>query len=147
MKLGRALIVSFATLVFSAGVSSVKAESLALKMQPAGGQVQLSWPSALQDTNQSLIYPEYQVLYSTNLISWQPIGGKLRGLPGRSGPNLNVLLNAPMGRGFYRLDANPKSPTPNETGDGGTEVFGYGSQFDMELQKIGEISLQDCATN
>ena len=128
-------------------MSHLRAQPFALTLQPAVGQVKLSWPAAINDTNQSLIYPEYQVLYSTNLKSWQPIGGKLRGLPGRSGPNLNLSLNVPAGPVFYRLRANPNSPTPNETGDGGAEVFGYGSQFELELQKIGEISPQDFATN
>jgi hypothetical protein len=148
MKAVLQLIVSFAALTLSEGiVSHVGAEPLALKLQPVGGQVQLSWPATLTDTNQSLIFPEYQVLYSTDLTSWQPIGGKLRGVQGRSGPNLNLSLNVPAGAGFYRLQADLGSQTPNETGDGGAEVFGYGAQFDAELQKIGEISVQDFATN
>jgi uncharacterized protein DUF3160 len=116
-------------------------------MQSSGGQVQLSWSTTVQDTNQSLIFPEYQVLYSTNLMSWHPIGGKLRGQPGRSGPNLSLSLSAPTGPVFYRLRATPHSPTLNEIGDGGDQVFGYGAQFAAELQKIGQISLQDFATN
>jgi hypothetical protein len=147
MKVGRSLIICFTVLAFLAGVSSAKAEPLALTLQPAGGQVQLSWPSTIQDTNQTLIFPEYQVLFSTNLTSWQPIGNKLRGLAGRSGPNLNLSLNAPAGRGFFRLEANLHSKTPNQMADGGAEVFGYDAQFDTELQNIGEISLQDFATN
>jgi hypothetical protein len=45
-------------------------------------QVQLYWPAAITDTNQSMIFPEFQVLYGTNLTSWRPVGGKLRGLAG-----------------------------------------------------------------
>jgi len=116
-------------------------------LQPARGQVQLAWPAAVTDSNQSLIFPEYQVLCSTNLTSWQPMGGKVRGLAGRSGPNLKVSLNPPASPVFYRLQANLDSPTPNETGDGGAEVFGYGAQFADELRKIGEISVQDFGTN
>ena len=148
MKVGRSLTICFSGLVLSTSVvRSVRAEPLALTLQPAGAQVQLSWPATQIDTNQSLIFPEYQVLYSTNLTTWQPIGGKLRGLAGRSGPNLNLSLNAPAGPAFYRLQANLASLTPSETGEGGAEVFGYGAQFSTELQRIGQISLQDFATN
>jgi hypothetical protein len=148
MKAERPFIVSVAALMLSTVfVSHLRAEPPSLALQPAAGQVQLSWPGTITDTNQALIFPEYQVLYSTNLTSWQPIGGKLRGLAGRSGPSLNLSLNAPAGPGFYRLQANLTSPTPNETGEGGAEVFGYGAQFATELQQIAEISLQDFATN
>src|SRR5690242_14141205 len=120
MKVDRPLVVSFAVLTLLASTRSLlSAEPVSLSLRPAGGQVQLSWPATVTDTNQSLIFPEYQVLYSTNLSSWQPLGTKLRGLAGRSGPNLNLSLNPPTGPVFYRLQANLTSPVPNETGEGG----------------------------
>src|SRR5436190_5046315 len=148
MKVDRSLTLCVtALLLFGGTVSRLRAQPFTLTLQPAPGQVQLAWPATLMDTNQSLVFPEYQVLLSTNLTSWTPIGGKLRGMAGRSGPNLSLSLNAPAGPRFYRLQANLVSPAPTETGEGGAEVFGYGAQFATELQRIGQISLQDFATN
>src|SRR5262249_4743474 len=42
---------------------------------------------------------------------------------------------------------DPNSQTPNQTGSGGAEVFGYNDQFANKIQPLGQLSVGDFATN
>jgi hypothetical protein len=118
-----------------------------LVLQPAGSNVNLSWPSTLPDPQQGTIFPEYTVEKSSDLVHWQPVGGRVRGINGRSGPLLNLTLEAPVGPHFFRVNGNLSSSTPQETGSGGAEVFGYGSRLAEELNELGLMSIATFSSN
>ena len=136
----------FIALSVAAGLA-IAGQPLVLQLMPAGNQVQLSWPSAIFDDTESMVFPEYEIQYSTNLTSWKPVTGKLRGVSGRSGPVFNLSLDYSPIPAFYRIQANLAPKTPDRLGDGGAEVFGYNAQFNTELAAIGEMPVQDFATN
>ena len=58
---------------------SSHAQPFSLMIRPAGARVELSWPTTLTNSQQSVISPEYEVEKSSDLVTWQPIGGKVRG--------------------------------------------------------------------
>src|SRR5262249_7840744 len=78
---------------------------------------------------------------------WKPIGGKVKGIEGLSGPVLNLSLEQQQGPVFYRIIANVSSGMTNETGNGGAQVSGYDSEFSKRLAQLGLISVEDFATN
>ncbi len=97
--------------------------------------------------SQGTVFPEYTVERSTDLINWEPIGGKVRGQASLSGPTLNLSLDALAGPNFYRVLVDPSAPGVQETGSGGAEVFGYNSQLSAELARLGFMSVETFATN
>src|SRR5438309_1728744 len=68
------------------------AQQFSLTIRPAGQRIELSWPTTLNST-QGLVFPEYEVERSSDLTHWEPIGGKVRGISGRSGPVLSQTLD------------------------------------------------------
>ena len=113
-----------------------------LNLQQSAGKLVLTLPSTMQTADLGLTYPEYTVERSADLENWQPVGGKLHGLSGRSGPLLNLSLDLAPGAQFYRASADPYAPAATvELGSGGEEVFGYDSQMADELDAIGSLSV------
>ncbi len=112
------------------------AQQVSLAIRAAGPRVELAWPSALSIPPQGPVFPEYEVQRSADLIHWEPIGGKVRAISGRSGPVLNLTLDTQPGAYFYRVGADFYSQTAQQTGSGGTEVFGYGAQLAAELVRL-----------
>ncbi len=135
------------TLLAWACVPAACVAQVSLELNRTNRSVNLSWPSRVLDWQASVVYPEYTVQSSGDLVHWQPIGGKVRGLSGRSGPLLNLSLDATPGTRFYRVLADPSSQTPNETGDGGAEVFGYNARFAEELGRVGLLSVAAFASS
>jgi hypothetical protein len=123
------------------------ADPFPLALRPSGHGVQLSWPTAITNGAQEPVLPEYEVQYSTDLREWKPIGGKVRGIEGLSGPVLNLSLEQQEGPIFYRVIANVSSGATNETGIGGAQVFGFDEEFSTHLGQLGLLSVQDFATN
>ena len=91
--------------------------------------------------------PEYQIESSTNLTVWTPIGGKVRGVDGLSGPVLKLSLDLQQGPIFYRVAGELNSAATDEMGLGGAEIFGYNSEFSTRVAQLGQLSVQDFATN
>ena len=120
---------------------------LTLSINGSAHKVNLSWPSTMDVPSQGPVFPEYTVESSPDLTHWEPIGGRVRGQAGLSGPLLNLSLDALPGPNFYRVAADPSSQTAQETGSGGAEVFGYGTQFSAELARLGLMSVSTFATN
>src|SRR5260370_249047 len=77
--------------------ADAKADAFPLVLRPGVSRVQLSWPTSITNGGQGLVLPEYEVQYSTDLIQWKPIGGKVRGIAGVSGPTLEVSLDPQQG--------------------------------------------------
>ena len=144
MKVGWIFRISGITLILA---STTPAQPFSMNLQSTGASVQLRWPSSVLWTNQTEVYPEYQVQYSSNLLSWKPVPGKIVGIPGRSGPQLSVSFDTQPGPLFYRIRTDMASQPQNETGDGGAEVFGYDNTFATELLSLRALSQDDFATN
>jgi hypothetical protein len=136
-----ALIASFFSQVTATG------DPFPLALRPNGPRVELSWPMAITNGIQGGVLPEYEVQFSSDLTNWKPIGGKVRGIDGLSGPVLQLSLDPQTGPIFYRVSANSNPQSTNETGSGGAEVFGYNSDFSTRLSQLGLLSVQDFATN
>jgi hypothetical protein len=148
MKVGGNILRAIISVVaFSTYHYAAHAQPFSLAIRPLGGQIQFSWPAALSNSSQSLLFPEYQIQSSTDLVSWSAIGGRLRGIEGRSGPMLNLSVEKALGPVFYRLKANLNPQTENETGMGGAEVFGYNDQFAQEIKALDQLSVEEFATN
>jgi hypothetical protein len=116
------------------------ADRVVLQFKPAGLQGEVTLHSTL-DLPVSAMYPEYTVLRSTNLQSWEPIAGPISGHVGVSDEILRDVVPLAGTRAFYRVVANIKlAPADNRVGDA---VYGYGTEFARQLQRIGQLSLGD----
>src|SRR6266404_5086816 len=89
--------------------TDTKADSFPLVLRSSGPQVQLLWPTTITNGGQGFAFPEYEVQYSTDLVQWKPIGGRVRGIDGLSGPTLQLSLDPQPGPIFYRISADPSS--------------------------------------
>jgi hypothetical protein len=118
-----------------------------LTIQNTGQKANISWPCSVSGPQQTTVFPEYTLEKSADLLTWDPVGGKVRGLSGRSGAVFNVPLSAATTPSFYRVRADMSSQTPQETGSGGAEVFGYNSQLASRLSSLGLIPVARLETN
>ncbi len=122
---------------------------LKLAPNPGGSNAQLWWPAAVTNGSGEAVYPEYQLQYKADLRQpWTDYGGKLRGMGGRTGEQLSRIV--PKGGAsalFFRVLGDNAVPTRAELARDGAEVFGYGMVFSNELARIGQLSVQDFATN
>lgn len=114
-------------------------------IETGGSKVRLSLPAALDVPGQGVVWPEYTVSRSSDLVHWSPVGGKVRGISGRSGALLSVTLDQQAGLGFFRILAGAGSAAPSELGSGGEEVFGYRSRLGAELDRLGLMSIEEFA--
>jgi hypothetical protein len=148
MKAGVPLRISFVALIaISLSHGAVNGAPFPLTLSPNGPRVDLLWPTAISNGIQGLVLPEFEVRYSTDLNNWKPIGGKVRGIDGVSGPFLDLSLDQVQGPVFYRVTADLDSGATNETGVGGAQVLGYDAEFSASLGQLGLLSVQDFATN
>ncbi len=89
----------------------------------------------------SAMYPEYTILCSTNMQTWQPVAGPISGGVGVSDELLRVAVPLAGDRAFYRVVANVKlAPAGSGLGDA---IYGYGTEFSRELQTLGQLPLED----
>src|SRR6185369_819127 len=86
--------------------AALLADPFPIVLKSSGPQVELSWPAALTNAGQQPVLPEFEVQYSSDLKDWKPIGGKVRGVEGLSGPMLSLSLNQQQGPVFYRIRGN-----------------------------------------
>ena len=109
-----------------------------LQIQPRGADLELSWPGRLLLPSGSTVYPLFQLQQCADMRHWESAGATLKGTGG-SDP-MRVSVSASQPRLFFRLSAQWETPAGIATGSGGDEVFGYGSAFAEELQRLGQIS-------
>ncbi len=136
--------------VFLLGVGLQSFQSsaqVAIGIQREGDQINLMAPASLDIPLQGQVFPEYTVQRSRDLMNWEPVGGKVRGISGVSGSQLTMSLMPDNDPGFYRVIVSTNSVTSQQTGAGGAEVFGYGSRFSEELAKLGLLSVDAFAAN
>src|SRR5690349_11701661 len=82
---------------------ALAADPFPLVLTHKGPQVELSWPTSVtNDAGTTALLPEYEVQYSPDLTNWKPLGGKVRGIAGLSGPTLSLSIDQQQGPVFYR---------------------------------------------
>src|SRR5437016_336007 len=119
--------------------------TLQFKQSVAQGEVDLHTQMGLPV---GAMYPEYTILLSTNLVDWQAVAGPISGSVGVSDELLRVAVPLAGERAFYRVMASVKlapagdklAPAGDSTGDA---IYGYGTEFSRELQRLGQLSLDD----
>src|SRR6266446_6845887 len=112
--------------------------TLQFKQTAAQGEVALHSQMVLPV---GAMYPEYTILRTTNLVDWQAVAGPISGSVGVSDELLRVAVPLAGERAFYRVVASVKlAPDGNRAGDA---IYGYGTEFNRELQRLGQLSLDD----
>ena len=106
--------------------------------------LELSWPATAQKADGSLVRPYFELQRTFDLQRWQPIGERRRAAASAPGQTLNMTLALDVPSAYYRL-LSVEPSTVAKLGSGGAEVFGYGSAFAQELQRIGQISPNEFA--
>ena len=112
-----------------------------VRVENTGQDLFLSWPGSLVSTSGATVYPTFQLEQSPDLRNWSVLSRDLKST-GASFEQL-VPFNGP--RGFFRVFAQWPQPQAYALADGGAEVFGYTKAFDRELERLGQISVQNFA--
>jgi hypothetical protein len=136
------LFLGFTSLSLSLG-----AQDVSLSIKTSGDRIEVSWPSALTNADQTLAFPDFGLEYSVDLRNWDRIPGRMRGLADRFVPSLSQSFDRTTGPGFYRLRVTPATDEGPMIGEGGAEVFGYQGRFTEELASLTLLPLEDFATN
>ncbi len=87
------------------------------------------------------MYPEYTVLRSTNLQTWESVAGPVSGGAGVSDELLRCAVPMAGERAFYRVVANVKLAAPDSRL--GNAIYGYGTEFGRQIQQVGQLPLND----
>ena len=122
-----------------AGNAAMGADEVVVGVHKTGGQVELNWHANLQ-LPVSATYPAYTVLRSLDARTWEPIAGPINGSVGVSDEHLRVAVPLAGDHAFYRVVADIQ---PAGDGDYGDAVFGYGTQFSKEIQRLGQLPLAE----
>src|SRR5579859_3222428 len=101
-------------LTFLANAQSRAADQIILQYAPAGSQGTVAVHSTL-DLPVSAMYPEYTILRSTNLQTWESVAGPVSGGVGVSDELLRCAVPLAGGRAFYRVVANVKIAPPESS--------------------------------
>jgi len=88
------------------------------------------------------MYPEYTILRSTNLQTWEPVAGPITGGVGVSDQLLSSAVPLAGDWAFYRVVANIKIASPDSTRLGDA-IYGYGTEFARQIQQVGQLPLDD----
>jgi hypothetical protein len=116
------------------------ADQVVLQYNPAGSQGVLALHSTM-GLPVSAMYPEYTILRSTNLQTWESVAGPISGGVGVSEELLRSAVPLAGDRAFYRVAANIKlAPADSRLGDA---IYGYGTEFGRQLQLLGQLPLGD----
>src|SRR5262249_53888283 len=115
------------------------ADQVTVQFQQKGGQAEVNWHARLQ-LPVSATFPTYSVEQSQDLRSWQPVGQPVSGSVGVSDEVLRLAVPLTSDHAFYRVVATIQ---PAGDGDFGDAIFGYGTQFSVELQRLGQLSLSN----
>ena len=90
----------------------------------------------------SAMYPEYTILRSTNLQTWEPVTDPVSGGVGVSDELLRCAVPLAGDQAFYRVVANVKLAAPDDDRLGDA-IYGYGTEFSRQLQQIGQLPLAE----
>jgi hypothetical protein len=89
----------------------------------------------------SSMYPEYLILRSTNLVSWERVAGPIAGSVGVSDEFLRQAVPMAGNQAFYRVVARVKLASPDTSV--GAAIYGYGTEFGRQLQAVGQLPLSE----
>src|ERR1035437_5730439 len=128
-------------LTFLTNVSVHAADQVVLQFNPAGSQGAVSLHSTL-GLPVSSMYPEYTILRSTNMQTWEPVVGPVSGGVGVSDELLRCAVPLAGKQAFYRVVANVKTTSPNSSRLGDA-IYGYGTEFGRQIQQVGQLPLAD----
>jgi hypothetical protein len=127
-------------LIFLANARSLAADQIVLQYYPGSSQGTVALHSTL-DLPVSGMYPEYTVLRSTNLQTWESVAGPVSGGAGVSDELLRCAVPMAGERAFYRVVANVKLASPDARL--GNAIYGYGTEFGCQIQQVGQLPLND----
>lgn len=132
------LLFSVAFCALSISVSGADVITLQSGKASVPGQVGLHSQMALPVSS---MYPEYTILRSTNLVSWEPVAGPIAGSVGVSDEFIRQAVPLAGDHAFYRVVAEVKLASP-DTPVGDT-IYGYGTEFGRQLQAVGQLPLSE----
>lgn len=128
-------------LTFLTNVSVHAADQVVLQFNPAGSQGAVALHSTL-GLPVSSMYPEYTILRSTNMQTWEPVVGPVSGGVGVSDELLRCAVPLAGKQAFYRVVANVKTTSPDSSRLGDA-IYGYGTEFGRQIQQVGQLPLDD----
>src|SRR5664279_1614209 len=118
-------------LTMLAGTPASATDQVVLQFNQAGTQGAVALHSTL-GLPVSSMYPEYTILRSTNLQTWEPVAGPINGGVGVSDQLLSSAVPLAGDRAFYRVVANLKTASPDSTRLGDA-IYGYGTEFGRQI--------------
>jgi len=134
------LVLCIALLTYLGHNTTFAADQVVLQFKPAGSQGEISLHSTMS-LPVSAMYPEYTILRSTNLQTWDPVAGPVSGGIGVSDELLRNVVPLAGGQAFYRVIASVKlAPAGSPLGDA---IYGYGTEFGRQIQQVGQLPLAD----
>ena len=128
-------------LTFLTNISVHAADQVVLQFNPAGSQGAVALHSTL-GLPVSSMYPEYTILCSTNMQTWEPVVGPVSGGVGVSDELLRCAVPLAGKQAFYRVVANVKTTSPDSSRLGDA-IYGYGTEFGRQIQQVGQLPLAD----
>lgn len=112
-----------------------------LQFQSNGSQGAVGLHSAF-DLPVSSQYPEYTILRSTNMQTWETVTNGVSGSVGVSDELLRCAVPLAGQQAFYRVVANVKT-APAENNRIGDSIYGYGTEFGRQIQLVGQMPLEN----
>jgi len=128
-------------LIFPASNQASAADQIVLQFNSTGDQGAVGLHSTL-DLPVSSQYPEYTILRSTNMQTWESVAGPVSGGVGVSDELLRCAVPLAGQQAFYRVVANVKTASPDSTRLGDA-IYGYGTEFGRQIQQVGQLPLAD----
>ena len=128
-------------LLLADGSLSASEPAPRLSLHRTGPRVELAWPGTLARPDGSEVRPWFEIQVSTDLVTWQPLGERVRALGAEP-----VITTVPsdLPNAYYRVVGARETPAA-PPGDGGAEVFGYAASFQEALTRLGQISAAEFA--
>lgn len=134
------IVLRIALLTSLAQNAAFAADQVVLQFKPVGSQGEISLYSTMS-LPVSAMYPEYTILRSTNLQTWDQVAGPVSGGIGVSDELLRNVVPLAGEQAFYRVIASVKlAPAGSPLGDA---IYGYGTEFGRQIQQVGQLSRDD----
>jgi hypothetical protein len=106
----------------------------------SGEQIEIQWSDRSPNVGPQNVNKLYEVQTSHDLQGWAPGGRRIERKSVPAGDRFSITLPITSNAEFFRILCITKSPL-TKLGHGGAEIFGYESIFQMNLENLGQISL------
>ena len=110
----------------------------------SGEQIELQWSDRSPNVGPQNVNKLYEVQTSNDLQEWAPVGRRIERRSVPAGDRFSIILPITSNAEFFRILCLTKSPL-TKLGQGGSEIFGYDSLFQRNLETLGQISLDSFA--